>query len=191
MVEAHVGSPIPQWLWRSAAAVGGILWIVKSASILLFDKQPVFSFELAPFCFGVASLGIVQVWHGVSPKPSPVPRYLATLATLAGAVAAVAYIVQGGNGLFGPAAGVSLLSGLAVLLVTGLSIWRQHALGASSAAPWLLGWTIVVAIPSGGALEAIDERLLEVPLLAIGAGWVVLSAPRTGASRPLPGVESG
>jgi hypothetical protein len=49
----------------------------------------------------------------------------------------------------------------------------------------------VAAIPLGGAMAEIDERLLEVPILAIGLGWIVLSASQIRVSGTFSTAETG
>jgi hypothetical protein len=190
-MEALLTRAIPSQLWSAAAAAGGLLWIIKAATILSLDEQPAYTFEIAPFLFGVASIGVVLTWEGVQPGAGRHMRYLAGLATIAGAVAAIAYILQGDDGAFGLGAMVSLLAVLCVLLYTGRAIWRHRALGDWSAIPWALGWVIVAAIPLGGAMAEIDERLLEVPILAIGLGWIVLSASQIRVSGTFSTAETG
>jgi hypothetical protein len=95
----------------------------------------------------------------------------------------VAYLVQGDEALFGISAMVAMLSVLAVLLGCGRAIWRNKALGRWSFGPGALGWVTIAAIPVGGALAEVDERLLEVPLLVVGLMWVGLGVVLASAQR--------
>lgn len=56
-------APLPVWA-GAAAFVGGVLWVYKSAAILLTRDQPDYAFELAIACFGVAVLGLAGASTG-------------------------------------------------------------------------------------------------------------------------------
>ena len=162
-----------------AALIGGLLWIVKSLSILIADKQPDFTFEVAPFFFALATLGVVSIWEPTRTRPSRNVRRLTLFAAVVGGVATIAYVVGGDEGLVGPALAATVLIVVAVLGYTGRDIRRSHALGALGALPFALALLFVLAIPVGAVLENLNERLLEIPLLGIGIGWVVLSSAAT------------
>ena len=53
-----------------AAAIGGVLWTVKSLTILVVGTQPDYTFEIAPFFFGVAAVGVVPAFWLVDSRPS-------------------------------------------------------------------------------------------------------------------------
>jgi hypothetical protein len=179
-----MGSPIHLPLWAvAAAAAGGTLWAVKSLSILLTGRQPDYTFELAPLCFGVAIVGVAGLAEARGGLTGPLVLAVAWFAAAAGGIAAASYIVNGDSVLFGPAVVAAMLATLGVLLYCGRSIWRRKTLGAWSVIPWALPWLMIGAVPAGGVLESLDERLLEVPLLAVGLGWIALGAAGMSAFR--------
>jgi hypothetical protein len=145
------------------ALTGGILWAVKGLAILIADSQPEYTFEIGLACFGVATLGIAS-------KVSSSRRARGTVTILAwvAALAGIASLVTG-EGAGDLLTMVTALSTLAVLLYGG------HKVRAWSALPFYLGCIYVLSLPVGGALAAIDERLLEIPLLAVALGWIALA----------------
>jgi hypothetical protein len=157
-----------------AAALGGTLWSIKSLGILIADAEPEYAFAVAPFWFGLACIGLVRLWEDQRDDRSWQVRATALLACGAGGVAATAYVVQGDAGVFSVSVLVAMLAVLAVLLGVGRRIWRAGVFERSSFFPWALAWLMLASIPIGGALAALDERLLEVPLLAVGLAWIWL-----------------
>ena len=105
-----MNASLVRWLlWGAASAIGGALWTVKSVSILLVNRQPDFTFEFAPFFFGIAVLGVVRTTAHFRPVAVWL-RSLAWLAVVAGAVAAVTYLVQRDGVLFGSAIATAMLA---------------------------------------------------------------------------------
>ena len=100
---------------------------------------------------------------------------LGWVASVGGGLAATAYIVEGDDGVFGPAALITTLSIVVILFLIGGEVRRRRLLPKYSFAPRVLGWLFIVSIPLGGLLSGIDERLLEVALPGTVAGWVTLS----------------
>ena len=75
------------------------------------------------------------------------------------------FIVVGGFGAF------------AALLALGLAARRSRALAAPyTSLPWAMGLAVIPLLIVGGALEAVNERLLELPIVLIGLGWIALGA---------------
>lgn len=72
----------------------------------------------------------------------------------------------------------------AALLVLGIAVRRAGALpGRYASLPWAMGhgpW--VGDDPVAEALEALDERLLELPIALLGLGWVMLGVALWDAS---------
>jgi hypothetical protein len=174
--------------WAGVAAlIGGLLWIVKSLSILIADEQPDFVFEVAPFFFAVATMGVVLTWEHNRGRASQNVRRFASVGVVAGGVAAVADVAGGDELLFGVAIATAVTIVIGLLGYTGRDLRRGKALGALSALPLALALSFLLAIPVGGALEGLNERLLEIPLLLIGVEWVPLSWLLFGTSpRALP-----
>ena len=50
--------------------------------------------------------------------------------------------------------------------------------------PTFLAWALLPVIPLGAALEGINERLLEVPLLVVSAGWAMLAVAALSGPQP-------
>lgn len=154
--------------------VGGGLVGYKSVSILATGNQPDHAFEVAPFFFGLSALTLVHALIDEMRRPRWLLLTFGWLAATAGAVAAFAHFV-GREDDFGDLGYlVNLVSTVALFLMIGGDIRRKKLLGTWSFAPFLLAWTLVLAIPIGAVLEGIAERLLEIPLLAVAAGWTML-----------------
>ena len=84
--------------------------------------------------------------------------------------------------------GLSLMVTSIALLAFLLGVGRS--LREWSAIPWNLGWLMIAALPIGGLLAAIDERLLEVPLLAVSLTWVVLGLRLAALAEPVSGAKA-
>lgn len=61
------------------------------------------------------------------------------------------------------------------LFLIGGQIHRYQLFPKYSFGPKLLAWLFVLSIPFGAILSELDERLLEVGLLATVVGWVILA----------------
>ena len=166
------------------ALVGGFLWAVKSLGILLADYEPEYAFAVAPFFFGVAAVGIAAIVDPALPRTRTAISVLAKVATLAGAAAAFIYVATGDSTGFGLTIMVSVLSLLAVLIYGG---WLVRPW---SIIPFALAATMLIGLPIGGALSEIDERLLEIPLLAVAAEWILLGLTLWRASHTQAGDTS-
>lgn len=155
-------------LLAGAAVVGGVLWVVKGGAILLGYGQPEYAFEVAPLMFALVTLGLTR-WLPRS-RARRVATVLAATAVGACLVAAVSSVSAGH--VLGPDLGVGVLAVTAALVVVGL---RLRGTGvAVGGLPLLLGVGTIPAVVVGGALSAIDERLLEVPIVVIGLVWVTI-----------------
>lgn len=163
-----MGHPTLLLIAALTALMGGVLWAVKGLAILVADSQPAYTFEIGLACFGVATLGIADKVSS-SIVAIRIVAILAGAAALAGIAASLMYAVAGDNDAFGFLAMVTALSTLAVLLYGG------HKVKAWSTWPFYLGCLYIVSMPVGGALAGIDERLLEVPLIAVAIGWIALA----------------
>jgi hypothetical protein len=162
--EAEVGS----WAARLArlggvaALLGGLAWTLKGAVILAGGEQPPLLFEAAPTFFG---LGLMSVAYSTMPagRRQGIALALAAIAALSGLAALVSDVM---GELADPAL---VISSVAVLI--GLLTLGRHGRSPASLA-WYIGLAMVPALVVGGMLSEIDERLLEVPLVCLGAGWI-------------------
>lgn len=153
-------------LLSMGAFVGGVLWVIKGSAILLGYPQPAYLFEVAPLLFALVALGLAR-WM----PPGRARNIAVLLAATAGVLclAAVAsYLVSGE--VLGPALGLGVLGLTVALAIVGRALRdRSRALGAAA---FVLGAGTVPAVMVGGALATIDERLLEVPIVLLGAMWM-------------------
>ena len=154
------------------------MWVVKGGVILAVGDQPPLLFEAAGLLFPLALIGLHDRLGGEGGKRARAGGMLARLAA-AGALAAGAYgvlVPEPSDVVLGLLVAVTGLSTFIGLLLLGLaarsvgafpSRWRNL--------PAAMG---IAAIPAvtivGGVLEAIHERLLELPIVAFGIAWVVL-----------------
>lgn len=161
-------------VWGIGAVLGGILWASKSLAILITGDQPEYIFELAPIALAVAALGLALAWRKET-RGTRLPTLLTFVALLSTTSAGVSYLVRRDDeGLFGPALMVGMVSIIVVLFWVGRSFWRTRASDQWRAIPFPLAWSFVIALPLSGALGALNERLLEIPLLTISLGWIWL-----------------
>ena len=169
--------------WGGVAALGaGACWVVKGAGVLLTGEQPPFLFESAFVLFPVALIGLyAAVERG---------GRLANSGLVIAVVAEASALVVGFGVLLGPDHWVPqedtvtvltpffMLAGLgtfAALLLLGLAILRTESLpGRWHALPLAIGVCAVPLMVIGGALEAVNERLLELPIVLLGGAWVAL-----------------
>lgn len=167
-------------LLAGAAIVGGLLWVVKGGAILLGYGQPEYAFEIAPLLFALVTLGLTR-WLPRN-RARRVATVLAVTAVSACLVAAVSSVVAGH--VLGPDLGIGVLAVTAALVVLGLRLrGRDVAVGGLSL---LLGVGTLPAVIVGGALSAIDERLLEVPIVVIGVVWITLGVALLQLRRQIP-----
>jgi hypothetical protein len=155
--------------------LGGVAWFGKAAAILATGEQPPLLFEFAPMLFGFGLLGLRL---RLTPSRSWLTR-------TGGWFAAVALILSGGDlalgaaeeGAFSSLTLATSLAVLAALILLGVPTRRRAALpGVARVLPLTLGVATFPLLAVGGALEVIDERLLEVPFLLLAAGWIWLGA---------------
>jgi hypothetical protein len=178
------------WIrWSGLAALlGGAMWAVKGLWVLVTGDQPPLLFELPLVLFPFGLLGLHARLGGEGGRRADAGRGVAAFALAAGTVAVVTGIVDpdldgvvpgvaiAGSAL-GTVAGLLLLGGAARRSDRFPPRWRSLPLSMGIATPVLL--TVV-----GGALAAVDERLLEVPLIVLAAAWIGLGALIAGPIRP-------
>ena len=179
-----------------AAVVGGLLWAVKAAAIMITRVQPPIVYEIAPLFFPIAVVGLYALLNG--------RRSWLALAGLASACAAELAAVASVLGLFlGPAEwtptgsegsrpvtvltpfiALAAYGALLGLLLVGIVIRRAASLpGKWAALPMFLAATAIPLIFLGVVLQAINERLFELPTLIIGLEWIALGAAMVRHSR--------
>ena len=153
----------------SAAVVGGLLWVIKGGVILFAGTQPPYLFEIAPFFFGLALIGIHASLANKQAKLARLGLILGYIA-LPMAVANV-FIEAISADLYMPSDGAVF----GALILIGLALirtrdnrhrWQRW--------PLSLGIAFVPTLIVGAMLESLNERYLEIPLIAMGIGWMYL-----------------
>jgi hypothetical protein len=163
-----------------AAVAGGAMWFVKGSVILAVGDQPPLLFEAGALLFPLALIGLHHRLGGEGGRRARTGGLSARLAA-AGALAAAAYGVLAADPsdvVLGLLVAMTGLSTFVALLLLGLAARSTGALPSRwRILPAAMG---IAAIPSvtvvGGLLEAIHERLLELPIVAFGIAWVVLGS---------------
>lgn len=170
--------------WGGAAAVvGGACWAVKAASVLLTGDQPPILFEAGFVLFPVALVGLYAIMGRRGGR-------LALCGLVLAVVAEVSAVVVGLGVLLGPddlmpsedtvtvLTPFIVLAGIgtfAALLLLGLAVRRTRAMtGRGQILPLALAVSAVPLMVIGGALESVNDRLLEGPLLLLGIAWIGL-----------------
>lgn len=150
-----------------AAGIGGAMWVVKGASILLTGVQPPVVFEAALPFFAVALLGLGARLGRLRGSLGNAGIAVACVAAISAFIALATgwppFIAIAG---FGPFLGLILLGGATLRTRVFPSPW--------SALPLAVGLGGPLLILMGGILALIDERLLEVPILMIGFAWILV-----------------
>lgn len=176
-----------------AAAVGGICWVVKAGGILITGDQPPVVFEAAFGLFPVALLGLYAAVHGGGRVAVP-GLILACAAAVSAVTVGLAIVVGPDDWVpredtvtvltpFIATAGLGTFAGLVLL---GIATRRTSSFpGMWRTFPLALGLAAVPLMVVGGALEAVNERLLEPPILLLGLGWVGLGWLLFGSSGPV------
>ena len=158
------------WWLTGAAVVGGLLWVFKGGVILLGYGQPEHAFEVAPLLFALVTLGLARQAPLRGAGRVGVAA-LAVVAVLCCLVAAVSSVVTGD--VLGPDLLAGMVTMTAALVVAGLSLRRTDPrLGGLVL---LLGTAMIPVMAVGGALSLVDERLLEVAVVAIGLAWMAVA----------------
>lgn len=180
-----------------AAVAGGAMWVIKGGVILAVGDQPPLLFELAGALFPVALIGLHASLEGKGGRRA---RVGGALARVSGAMvmAAASYSLLASKPselVLGLLLGVSGLSLVIGLLVLGLAARSLDVLPPRwTNLPAVMGAAAVPAMTVvAGILEAIHERLLELPIMAFGIAWILLGRVlwlARGADEPDPAVAT-
>ncbi|MGI8426745.1 MAG: hypothetical protein ACR2FO_05955 [Actinomycetota bacterium] len=174
-----------------AGMVGGACWVVKALAILATGDQPPFLFGVAPPLFGVALIGLHARLEGQGGLPGTIGLVLAALSGLFALVGLVLPSTPGAES-FSPWIFGGFIANLASLILLGIAVRRSGTLpGRGRLLPLVLGISTIPLIAVGGALESVNERLLEVPLVLIGVAWIGLGYLIAFAARPQESVQGG
>ena len=176
-----------RWVrWGGAAAmVGGAMWAAKAGVILLGGEQPGYLFEAAPLAFALALLALGARLAGrggavaLAGRVGALTVVAATAANLLEAALTEREAVPALSSIVDLVVGVGPVVGLVLLGWASRRsfppTWRPGPLALAALYPLsallLLPAALVVDLdgPSG-------ERLIEVPILIIGLGWIALGA---------------
>lgn len=168
-----------------AAAIGGFCWFIKSGLILLTGEQPPLLFEIAPAFFAIAIVGLAGSLNGQSrlAQTGMVIAIGGGAAALLNSVRELLITVTGM--VFMEIELISILAGLGWLiglLFVGIPVWRRQifpgkwrflpVLMAVSPLPMIILFSIMGEMM--GIEPALGERLIEIPLLLLGLGWIAL-----------------
>ena len=173
-------SPFVMWA-GVASAVGGACWVIKGVAILVTGDQPPFLFEIAPLFLLIGLMGLRALLGHRGGRMATVGVAALGLAALMGIATWLLSVTAddsrpaGSEEEFQPTLLVAFLALLTGLVLLGLVTRRTRALGDrwSNLPLGLVAGAPIIAIV-GGALEAINERLLEIPLVLYGCGWMGL-----------------
>ncbi len=167
-----------------AAMLGGVMWVGKGGAILLTGGQPPVLFEAAVPLFAIGLVGLHARLEGRGGRLGRVGLLLAYAALVSALVVPLGwtlapagwvpdedsvtpltpFIVLAG---FGPFLGLVLVGRGALRAGVFPPPWSALPLAVGLGAPLLI-------LVGGGALAAIDARLLEIPIVLVGLAWMVL-----------------
>lgn len=158
-----------------AAGGGGAFWVVKGAAILLTGVQPPLLFETAPILFALALAGLHARTGAAVGRSRTIGLVLAALSGAMAIGGLIATQPDSSGESFSPLIFGSFITLLGALILLGLCARRTKALRRSlQLLPLGMGVSMFPLIAVGGALESINERLLEVPLVLLGLTWMWL-----------------
>lgn len=168
-----------------AAAVGGAAWTVKATVTLATGDEPSAMFAIGFALFPFALVGSWSLVHEVEGRASAVGGILAAAAAVSVVLAALVRAVGGAAvepsddeiTVLTPFIAIGGFGAFAALLALGLAARRGRALSAPyTSLPWAMGLAAIPLLIAGGAAEAVNERLLELPIALLGLGWIALGA---------------
>lgn len=168
-----------------AAAVGGTAWTIKAVVTLVTGDEPPAAFAIGSVLFPFALLGL---WSLVREVDGRAPRIGGAIAATAAASVALATLIRAVGGaavkptedevtVLTPFIAIGGFGTFAALVVLGLVVRRAGALSAPyTSLPWAMGVAMIPLLIVGGALGAVSERLLELPIALLGLGWIAIGA---------------
>lgn len=192
-MAAHANAPrdpsAPRVMLRRCAAVaaviGGSAWLVKSAVTLATGDEPAAAFAIGGMLFPFALLGLWSIVRRADGRAGRVGGALAAAAAVSVVLATVVRVL-GGAGveptedeitLLTPFLAIAGFGTFAALLALGHAVRRDGALAAGwRSLPWAMGVAAIPLLIVGGALEAVNERLLELPIALLALGWILFGA---------------
>lgn len=162
-----------------AALAGGFFWVIKAGAIMITGDQPDYLFEVAPLLFAVGLIGLHVLLEG---RGANVARAGGALAYFSCALSLLGAILYASGSLetseedVNPLVFGSFLSVIVSLILLGIAYRRsEESVMKWRSLPLIMGVATFPLLMIGGAvLEAINARLFEVPILVLGAGWMVL-----------------
>ena len=181
----------------SAAVIGGGAWFVKAGLTLATGNEPPAAFAIGLALFPFALLGLWSLVRAVPARSAQLGGLLAAAAAISVVLAALVRAVGGADveptedeiTALTPFIILAGFGTFAALFVLGIAVRRAGALAGSYASlPWAMGLATIPFLILGGALEAVSERLLELPIALLGIGWVMIGVALWDASttsRPL------
>lgn len=182
----------------AAAVIAGAAWIIKAALTLGTGDEPPAAFAVGLVLFPFALLGLWSIVRGVPGRGAPIGGILAAAAAISVVLAALVRAIGGADvepsedeiTALTPFIALAGFGTFAALFALGVAVRRAGALAARYASlPWAMGVATIPLLVLGGALETVDERLIELPTAVLGLGWVVLGVALWDAattSAPLP-----
>jgi hypothetical protein len=179
-----------------ASILAGACWVIKSVGILVTGSQPPALFEFSFLLLPVALVGLYAAL-GRRPGKLAVCGLVLAIAAEASAVAVGLAWLLGPSDWLPQGEAVTVLTPLVVLaslgtfaalLLLGVAAFRASAFpGRWRALPLSFGVSAIPLLIMGGALEAVNERLLEVPLMIMGIAWMALGVVMGKASGRVTG----
>ncbi len=167
-----------------AAAIGGTAWTVKAVVTLVTGDEPPAAFAIGFAMFPFALVGLWSLVRKVDGRAPPIGGAIAATAAVSVVLAALIRAV-GGAGVepteeevtvLTPFIALGSVGTFAALVVLGVVVRRSNALSAPyTSLPLAMGVAAIPLLILGGALEAVSERLLELPIALLGLGWIALA----------------
>ncbi len=182
----------------AAAVVGGTAWTIKAAVTLVTGNEPRGTFAIGLALFPFALLGL---WSLVRSSGGRAPAIGGALAAAAATSVVIAAFVRAFGGAavepsedeitaLTPFITIAGFGTFAALLALGIAARRSGALAAPyHSLPWAMAVATIPLLLIGGALEAVSERLLEVPIALLGIGWITIGAAMWSAAQQHPDHE--